>query len=209
MLDKPTSEVDENQIDLDINRTLRNHIMYRQRYGPGQQRLFNVLRAYANYNPEVGFCQGMASVAAFLSFLFFYHLIVCLVHSKEICELIAVNMLKPDGKNLVTAVYNGLSVYIELIQRSVQYVPVTARGKFFSLTSAGAVVQGSQRRAGWWPGPVRNDCRHYPAVAEPAGAIGAALHTGLCFSRMFVRCMNACSLVGFFFFLFFFSSTAW
>jgi len=66
MLDKPTSEVDENQIDLDINRTLRNHIVYRQRYGPGQQRLFNVLRAYANYDTEVGFCQGMASVAAFL-----------------------------------------------------------------------------------------------------------------------------------------------
>jgi len=29
-------------------------------------KLFNILRAYANYNTEVGFCQGMASVAAFL-----------------------------------------------------------------------------------------------------------------------------------------------
>lgn len=66
MLQKPTSEADENQIDLDINRTLRNHVNYKQRYGKGQKRLFNVLRAYANYNPEIGFCQGMASVAAFL-----------------------------------------------------------------------------------------------------------------------------------------------
>jgi len=35
MLSKETAEVDENQIDLDINRTLRNHINYKQRYGKG------------------------------------------------------------------------------------------------------------------------------------------------------------------------------
>ena len=35
MLQKPTSEADVNQIDLDINRTLRNHVNYKQRYGKG------------------------------------------------------------------------------------------------------------------------------------------------------------------------------
>jgi len=35
MLEQPTAEIDVNQIDLDINRTLRNHVNYKQRYGKG------------------------------------------------------------------------------------------------------------------------------------------------------------------------------
>lgn len=38
------------QIDLDINRTFRDHIMFRERYSPKQQQLFNVLVAYATYD---------------------------------------------------------------------------------------------------------------------------------------------------------------
>ncbi|CAG2247207.1 USP6NL [Mytilus edulis] len=37
---------DIRQIDLDINRTYRNNIMYRQRYSVNQQALFHVLSAY-------------------------------------------------------------------------------------------------------------------------------------------------------------------
>ncbi|KAG1085224.1 hypothetical protein G6F42_021481 [Rhizopus arrhizus] len=54
----------ERQIDLDIPRTLRDHIMFRQRYGSGQRALFNVLRAFASYDEEVGYCQGMTNIAA-------------------------------------------------------------------------------------------------------------------------------------------------
>lgn len=54
----------ERQIDLDIPRTLRDHIMFRQRYGSGQRSLFNVLRAFANYDEEVGYCQGMTNIVA-------------------------------------------------------------------------------------------------------------------------------------------------
>ncbi|KAI8886394.1 RabGAP/TBC, partial [Backusella circina FSU 941] len=54
----------EHQIDLDIPRTLRGHIMFKQRYGSGQRSLFNVLRAFSNYDMEVGYCQGMTNVAA-------------------------------------------------------------------------------------------------------------------------------------------------
>ncbi|CEP09629.1 hypothetical protein [Parasitella parasitica] len=54
----------ERQIDLDIPRTLRDHIMFRQRYGSGQRALFNVLRAFANYDEEVGYCQGMTNIVA-------------------------------------------------------------------------------------------------------------------------------------------------
>ncbi|CAG2213633.1 USP6NL [Mytilus edulis] len=57
---------DIRQIDLDINRTYRNNIMYRQRYSVNQQALFHVLSAYSMYNTEVGYCQGMSEIAALL-----------------------------------------------------------------------------------------------------------------------------------------------
>ncbi|XP_070085114.1 USP6 N-terminal-like protein isoform X1 [Equus caballus] len=57
---------DIKQIDLDVNRTFRDHIMYWDRYGIKQQALFHVLAAYSVYNTEVGYCQGMSEVVAVL-----------------------------------------------------------------------------------------------------------------------------------------------
>ncbi|GAV07748.1 hypothetical protein RvY_17555 [Ramazzottius varieornatus] len=54
------------QIDLDVKRTFVRHEWFRERYGSKQQALFYVLAAYSVYNPEVGYCQGMAEVAALL-----------------------------------------------------------------------------------------------------------------------------------------------
>ncbi|KAJ8247265.1 hypothetical protein GJAV_G00244300 [Gymnothorax javanicus] len=54
------------QIDLDVNRTFRNHIMFMDRFGVKQQALFHVLAAYSVYNTEVSYCQGMSQVAAIL-----------------------------------------------------------------------------------------------------------------------------------------------
>ncbi|XP_021462492.2 USP6 N-terminal-like protein isoform X2 [Oncorhynchus mykiss] len=54
------------QIDLDVNRTFRNHIMFMDRFGFKQQSLFHVLSAYSVYNTEVSYCQGMSQVAALL-----------------------------------------------------------------------------------------------------------------------------------------------
>ena len=44
---------DMRQIDLDVNRTYRDHIMFRARYNSRQQDLFHVLSAYSVYNTEV------------------------------------------------------------------------------------------------------------------------------------------------------------
>ncbi|KAK3733569.1 hypothetical protein QZH41_014819 [Actinostola sp. cb2023] len=57
---------DVRQIDLDVNRTYRDHIMFRERFGIKQQALFHVLAAYSMYNVEVGYCQGMSGIAAIL-----------------------------------------------------------------------------------------------------------------------------------------------
>lgn len=58
--------VDARQIDSDVNRQFREHIYYRERYSIKQQSLFNVLTAYAMYNSEVGYCQGMSGLAGVL-----------------------------------------------------------------------------------------------------------------------------------------------
>ncbi|XP_057664280.1 USP6 N-terminal-like protein [Diorhabda carinulata] len=57
---------DARQIDSDVNRQFREHLHYRERYSIKQQSLFNVLTAYAMYNSEVGYCQGMSGLAGVL-----------------------------------------------------------------------------------------------------------------------------------------------
>ena len=47
---------DLRQIDLDVNRTYRDHLMFRERYGLKQQALFHILGAYSVYNSEIGTC---------------------------------------------------------------------------------------------------------------------------------------------------------
>ncbi|KAI9197289.1 rab-GTPase-TBC domain-containing protein [Polychytrium aggregatum] len=46
-------------IDRDIHRCYPNHSMFSEANGDGQVSLRNILQAYAIYNPEVGYCQGM------------------------------------------------------------------------------------------------------------------------------------------------------
>lgn len=60
------SSPDIRQIDLDVNRTYRDHIMFRDRFCVKQQALFHVLAAYSMYNTDVGYCQGMSGIAALL-----------------------------------------------------------------------------------------------------------------------------------------------
>ncbi|XP_050620508.1 TBC1 domain family member 3B-like [Macaca thibetana thibetana] len=58
------------QIDVDLSRTLRTHIFFRDRYGTKQRELFYILLAYSEYNPEVGYCRDLSYIAAlFLLYL--------------------------------------------------------------------------------------------------------------------------------------------
>lgn len=50
----------------DVYRTYPDHDMFREREGPGQLALSRLLRAYATYDPEVGYCQGMGFIAGLL-----------------------------------------------------------------------------------------------------------------------------------------------
>ena len=41
------------QIDFDIRRTFRHHVMFRERYSPSQTDLFQILMAHSVYNTQV------------------------------------------------------------------------------------------------------------------------------------------------------------
>lgn len=56
----------EGDIIRDIHRTFPKHVLFRDRNSLGQGQLFNVLRAYSVFNPEVGYCQGMGFIAGLL-----------------------------------------------------------------------------------------------------------------------------------------------
>ena len=54
------------QIERDLPRTFPEQKTFQDRDGKGQQILSNILCAYANYDPEVGYCQGMGFIVGFL-----------------------------------------------------------------------------------------------------------------------------------------------
>lgn len=48
------------------DRTFPHHEYFTDGQGIGQENLFNVLKAYSLYDPEVGYCQGLPFVVAIL-----------------------------------------------------------------------------------------------------------------------------------------------
>lgn len=60
-------------IQKDIKRTFPTHVMFANEDGYGyfiidfsQTKLRNILNAYAHYNPQVGYCQGMGMLVGII-----------------------------------------------------------------------------------------------------------------------------------------------
>ncbi|KAI8337225.1 rab-GTPase-TBC domain-containing protein [Chlamydoabsidia padenii] len=53
-------------IQRDLSRTFPTHTFFRQRDGNGQEMLFNVIKAYSLYDPQVGYCQGLPFIVGCL-----------------------------------------------------------------------------------------------------------------------------------------------
>lgn len=62
LIDVELSELTTEDIEKDLERTFPRHEMFCHG-GVGQDSLRRVLRAYANVDPEVGYCQGMSFIA--------------------------------------------------------------------------------------------------------------------------------------------------
>ncbi|TFK54244.1 RabGAP/TBC [Heliocybe sulcata] len=56
----------EKAISRDLGRTFPHHAFFTDGEGIGQENLFNVLKAYSLYDPQVGYCQGLPFVVAIL-----------------------------------------------------------------------------------------------------------------------------------------------
>ena len=54
------------QILLDVDRTFPTHIMFQTMGGSGQKQLLRILCAYSLHDKQVGYCQGIGFIAAFL-----------------------------------------------------------------------------------------------------------------------------------------------
>ncbi|KAF7683240.1 Rab GTPase-activating protein 1-like [Astathelohania contejeani] len=77
----------EMQIHNDVHRTLRKHSLFYYNLGIGQCILFRILVAYANYNPNIGYCQGMSDFVGILLFYF----------SEEEAFKMLVNLIEKNG----------------------------------------------------------------------------------------------------------------
>ncbi|KAI0025708.1 rab-GTPase-TBC domain-containing protein [Xylariomycetidae sp. FL0641] len=82
---------DDTQIDLDVPRTINQHIMFRRRYRGGQRLLFRVLHSLSLYFPDTGYVQGMAPLAA--TFLSYY--------DEETCFVMLVRLWEYRGLNRI------------------------------------------------------------------------------------------------------------
>lgn len=60
------SSPSESIIQRDINRTFPAHEQFKEKDGVGQDALFKICKAYAVYDPEVGYCQGLSFLVAAL-----------------------------------------------------------------------------------------------------------------------------------------------
>ncbi|GAW13139.1 hypothetical protein ANO14919_025170 [Xylariales sp. No.14919] len=86
---------DDMQIDLDVPRTINQHIMFRRRYRGGQRLLFRVLHAMSLYFPETGYVQGMATLAATL--LSYYDEERCFIMLVRLWQFRGLNRIYQNG----------------------------------------------------------------------------------------------------------------
>ncbi|CAF4354133.1 unnamed protein product [Rotaria socialis] len=56
----------EKVIRRDISRTYPEHELFKEKHGVGQERLFNVIKAYSLFDREVGYCQGIGFIVGLL-----------------------------------------------------------------------------------------------------------------------------------------------
>ena len=136
---------DDAQIDLDVPRTISEHIFFRQRYGAGyisyladadhrQRLLFQVLHCISLKFPDHGYVQGMAPIAATL---------LC-YYPGEIAFAMLVRLWQGKGlKNFFSREFDGLMTAFSSLEESLKYRPVGKKlvyPPFFHACSVKAVL---------------------------------------------------------------------
>ncbi|KAG5859078.1 Rab-GTPase-TBC domain-containing protein [Encephalitozoon hellem] len=129
----------EHQIHVDVQRTFRRHFLFNREYGRGQCELFNILTAYSNYNPDVGYCQGMSSAAALLLMYFpeeeAFEMLVSIIKNNNLEALFDKKLSKvPRVQRIQDEVFRALipEVYGHLLHQNID-IGVYAVGWYLTL----------------------------------------------------------------------------
>lgn len=70
LVNSPKASTTHDDIERDIPRTFPRHQLFLVKNGQGQSSLRRLLQCYADYDPEVGYCQGMGFIAGmFLTYM--------------------------------------------------------------------------------------------------------------------------------------------
>lgn len=130
------------QIVLDVHRTMPNNLFFGG-HGPGVPKLRRILTAYAHFNPECGYCQGMNNLAAVLLLAFTneedaFWVLVGIIHTILPPAYYASDMLVPQADQevlmqLLHASMPKLSTHME--QLGVE-LPAVTFSWFLSLFTA-------------------------------------------------------------------------
>ncbi len=103
----------DSQIDLDIPRTISQHVLFSQRYGMGQRLLFRTLHALSLYLGEIGYVQGMATLAATL---------LC-YYDEEMAFVMLVRMFEERGlSELYAPGFEGLLAEFSILERDMKRI---------------------------------------------------------------------------------------
>uniref|UniRef100_A0A2K6PSR8 Rab-GAP TBC domain-containing protein n=1 Tax=Rhinopithecus roxellana TaxID=61622 RepID=A0A2K6PSR8_RHIRO len=125
------------QIDLDVSGTLRTHIFFRDRYGAKQQKLFYILLAYSEYNPEVGCCRDLSHIAALF-----------LLYLSEEDAFWALAQLLASGRHSLQGFHSPNGGTVQGFQDHQEHVVPTSQPKtLWHLDKEGLCAQGSS--LGW------------------------------------------------------------
>jgi hypothetical protein len=87
-----------------LNRTAPDVIEFESDIAEGKNRLYNILRAYANLDREIGYCQGMNFIAAML-------LINIQDEEKAFWCLVSIMMPSSGGNLGLTGLHNWRSCF--------------------------------------------------------------------------------------------------
>ncbi|KAI9360817.1 rab-GTPase-TBC domain-containing protein [Zopfochytrium polystomum] len=109
----------EKQIQRDLARTFPKHEHFAEVGGSGQESLFNVIKGYSLYDPEVGYCQGLAFIAG--------PLLLNMPDEEAFCVLVQL-MKAYNFRELFTKSMSGLHLRLYQFDRLLEeMLPVIAK----------------------------------------------------------------------------------
>ncbi|KAF9511041.1 hypothetical protein BS47DRAFT_1471403 [Hydnum rufescens UP504] len=117
------------QIDLDVPRTVSNHVLFHTRYGLGQRSLFHILHSFSLFCSECEYCQGMGPIAATLLLLSrprvfkpgFPGLLEGIYVQERLLETLMPEVYKSFQKHMISSTSYATKWYITLFANSVPF----------------------------------------------------------------------------------------